>query len=145
MALIDEYRNRYSTQRRTEISNPQSSSTSTPDTTRETYAATDVTAAFKMRGITLDSTIDTHVVVGVQGIEARLILITGQPGGRELWESFLDDLKFLAETTSRDRISPTTDSLLDPTQDTSGDLPAMDRENFDGYISEAPSKPTTQD
>lgn len=145
MALIDEYRSRYSTQRRTEISNPQSSAPTTPDTTREGYASTDVQAAFKMRGITYDNTDDRHVAVGVGGIEARLLKITGQPGGPEEWREWLKEVEFLSETTSRDRIVPSTDSELSPTPDTMGDLPVSDRKNFKEYVSDAPAGGTTLD
>ena len=146
MSLLSEYQSRYSTQRRVEISNPQLSSATTVDSARETLASTDVQAAFKMRGITFDTTIDTHVSVGVAGMEARLLKITGQPGGSDAWSDWMtDELKLLAETTSRDRISPTTDSLLSPTQDTLGDLPVSDRKNFKDYVTDAPTGGTTLD
>jgi hypothetical protein len=145
MALADEYQGRYSTQRRTEISNPQDSTATTPNTTRENYAITDVQAAFKMRGITYDNTIDTHVTTAVGGVEARLLKVTGQPGGHESWKEWLDEVKLLSETTSRDRIVPSTDSQLSPTADTLGDIPVSDRKNFKEYVSDAPEGGTTMD
>jgi hypothetical protein len=145
MALTDEVQSRYSTQLLINASNPQSAAATTIDTTRLNNAVTDVQAAFKKRGITYDNTIDTHVATAVPGVYARLLVVTGQDGGREEWTAFLDDLKLLAETTSRDRVVPYTDSLLSPTQDTSGDLPMFDRKQFEGYVPGAPTSPTTLD
>lgn len=145
MSFLTEYQNRISTQLRTNLSNPQDSTSTTPDTTQEGYAAADVEGEFKKRGITPDSTLDTHVSTAISGIMARLMMFTGQPGGKEDWEAFKEDVRFLAETTSRDRISPSTDSLLSPTQDDANTLPAFDRRQFEGYIPGAPSQPTQND
>jgi hypothetical protein len=143
--FLSAYQSRFSTQLRTNWSRPQDSSSSTPDTTLETTADTDVVGQFKMVGISPDSTDDRHVAVAVGGIRARLMFYCGIPDWRSEWDGFKDDLKLLTETTSRDRISPTTDSLLEPTQDTLGALPAFDRKEFDNYVTDAPAAGTTQD
>jgi hypothetical protein len=70
---------------------------------------------------------------------------TGIPDWRTEWDGFKDDLKLLTETTSRDRIKPTTDSLLDATEDTTNDLPAFDRKEFDNYVSDPPNSGAAQD
>jgi len=143
MALIDEFRDRYSTQLIVSASNPQNSSATSEDTTRTARAVTDVQSEFKKRGITYDNDVDTHVATAVPGVYARLLVMTGQPGGDDAWKEFKDDLRFLAETTSRDRIMPTTDSLLEPTADTQGDLPHTDRKHFEGYVPNPPGRKTS--
>lgn len=142
--FLSAYQARFSTQLRTNWSNPQNSSATTPSTTLETLADTDVVGEFKKRGITPDSTLDTHVTTAMSGIIARLMFYTQCPGWGEAWGSFKDDVELLAQTTSRDRIMPTTDSLLVPTQDTAGDLPVFDRDNFQNYQSNPPNGPGPQ-
>ena len=80
MPLIDEVRARYSTEVLVSVSNPQLSSATTEDTTRSGNAVLDVQARFKMQGITYDNTVDTHVMVGCQGVIARLMVMTAHPG-----------------------------------------------------------------
>lgn len=143
--FLTAWNNRISTQLRTNWSRGQDSTSTTPNTTMEGYADDDVVSQFKMVGITPDNTDDRHVAVAIAGIRARLMFYVGIPDWRTEWDGFKDDLKFLTETTSRDRISPTTDSLLEPTEDTTGDLPAFDRKEFDHYRSDAPQGGTTQD
>ena len=139
--FLTAYQARFSTQLRTNWSNPQNSTATTPNTTLETLADTDVVGEFKKRGITADSTVDTHVTTAMSGMIARLMFYTQCPGWGEAWGSFKDDLQLLAETTSRNRIMPTTDSLLSPTLDTAGALPAFDRDNFQNYQSNPPNGP----
>lgn len=136
---------RISTQLRTSWSNAQDSSATVPNTTIEDLADTDVVAQFAMYGIEADNTNSRHVAVAIGGIRARLMFYTGIPDWRSEWDGFKEDLKLLTETTSRDRISPTTDSLLSATEDTTNDLPAFDRKEFDNYVSDAPNSGTTQD
>lgn len=140
--FLTAYQARFSTQLRTNWSNPQNSSATTPNTTLEGLADTDVVGEFKKRGITPDNTLDTHVTTAMSGIIARLMFYTQSPGWGEAWGSFKDDLKLLAETTSRERITPTTDSLLSPTQDTNGALPLFDRNNFQNYQPNPPTGPS---
>lgn len=145
MALTDEVQGRYSSQLLINVTNPQLASATTIDTTRLNYAITDVQAAFTKRGITYDNTVATHVVTAVPGVFARLVLMAGQDGGFELWKSFLEDLKLLAEVTSRDRILPSTDSLLTKSTDDSGALPAFDKDQYQGYLLDPPQPTTGQD
>lgn len=127
---------------RTNWSNPQNSSPTSPNTTLEGLADTDVVGEFKKRGITPDSTDDRHVTTACSGIIARLMFYTQSPGWGEAWSYFKDDVRLLAESTSRDRIMPTTDSLLSPTLDTPGDLPVFDRDNFRNYQTNPPDGPS---
>lgn len=136
--FLSAYQARFSTQLRTNWSRPQNSTATTPDTTLETLADTDTVGEFKKRGITPDSTDDRHVTTAMSGIIARLMFYTQSPGWGEAWGSFKDDLELLAQTTSRDRIMPTTDSLLVPSTDTPGALPLFDRNNFQNYQTNPP-------
>lgn len=145
MALLDEYRLRYSTQIRRNVSNPQDSTASDPDTAREGYAADDVEGEFLKHGIEIDVTDKRHVTTGVRGIYARLLVYTGQAGGSAEWDDFMRDLERLSKTTSRDRILPTSNSLLTASDDVPGALPAADRRQFDGYVPGSPANPSNQD
>jgi hypothetical protein len=135
------YQARFSTELRTNWSNPQNSSATTPNTTLEGLSDTDVVGEFKKRGITPDSTDDRHVTTAMGGVIARLMFYTQAPGWEVSWDMFKDDLKLLAETTSRDRIIPTNDSYLAPSYDTMNALPPFDPENFQNYTSNPPQGP----
>jgi hypothetical protein len=144
--FLSSYQSRFSTQLRTNWSNPQSSSPTTPDTALETLADTDVVGEFKKRGITPDATDDRQVTTAVSGIIARLMFYTQSPGWGEAWGSFKEDLELLAQTGPRDRIVAATDSLLAPSTDTPNALPTFDREQFGRYATGAPNaNPTGQD
>lgn len=140
--FLTAYQARFSTQLRTNWSRPQNSTATTPDTALETIADTDVVGEFKKRGIEPDSTDDRHVTTAMAGVIGRLMFYTQSPGWGEAWGSFKDDLKLLAESTSRDRIMPTTDGLLSPTLDTPGAIPMFDRDNFKNYQPNPPEGPS---
>lgn len=144
--FLSSYQARFSTQLRTNWSNPQNSSTTTPNTTLEELADTDVVGEFKKRGITPSASDDKHVTTAISGIIGRLMFYTQAPGWGEAWGSFKDDLELLAQTDCRNRMMPATDSLLAPSQDTPNALPAFDREQFGRYATGAPNaNPTGQD
>ena len=140
--FLTAYQARFSTQLRTNWSNPQNSSATTPNTTLEGLSDDDVVGEFKKRGITPDNTKDTHITTSMSGIIARLMFYTQSPGWGEAWGSFKDDLELLAQTTSRDRIMPTTDSVLVPSTDTPGSVPTFDKENFQNYQTNPPDGPS---
>ena len=144
MALSDEVQSRYSSQLLINASNPQLSTATSIDTARLTLACTDVQAAFEvMCGVAYDNTVATHVAYAVEGVFQRLLVLTGQ-ASIDTWKDWKATLKDeLALVTGRDRIEPTTDSLLSPTEDTMGDLPQSDRKNFRGLIPRNANPPTT--
>jgi hypothetical protein len=72
--FLSAYQARFSTQLRTNWSRPQNSSATTPDTTLEGLSDTDVVGEFKKRGITPDSTNDTHVTTAMSGVIAADVL-----------------------------------------------------------------------
>lgn len=132
MALLDEVRNRWSSQILVAASNPQSSLATTEDVTRENNAVSDVQAAFKVLcGVAYDNTVDTHVMYAVEGVLTRLLVMTGQ-ASREDWNDWKRTLKEeLALVTGRDRIKPSTKATKLTTADKSGEYTATDRRNFD--------------
>ena len=139
--FLSSFQSRFSNQLRTNWSNGQLSTATTPNTTLEGLADTDTVGEFKKRGITPDSTLDTHVTTAMAGIISRLMFYVQAPGWEVAWQMFQDDLKLLAETTSRDRMTPSNDSLLLPTTDTSGDKPPFDSTEFKGYVTKGPNQP----
>lgn len=132
MSLSSNVQSRYSSQILINASNPQNSTATSVDTGRLNAAISDVEGEFLKRGITYDDDDSRHVATAVPGVFARLLVLTGQ-GGREEWSEFKDDVKFLAETTVRDRIEPYTNSPLDPTPDPTNGLPWGDNANFNRY------------
>lgn len=145
MALADEVANRWSSQILINASNPQNSGATTLDTTRRDSAVSDVQAAFKIyAGAAYDNTADTHIMVATEGVLIRLLVLTGQ-ASREIWETWKKELRSLSLIDARDRISPSTDSVLTPTGEDVGDLPATDLTNWKDYIPNAPNGPTVTD
>lgn len=142
MALVDRVQARYSSQILINATNPQSTAAVSIDTARLGFAATDVEADFAIVGITYDNDVAMHYAVAVPGVMAKLLFYNGHMGGKEYHDSYLDRLDKLALVTSRNRITPTTDSLLSPTEDTMGDLPQTDRKAFKGFIPGASAEPT---
>lgn len=139
--FLSTYQSRFSTQLRTNWSRPQNSTATTPDTTLEGLADTDVVGEFAKRGISADSTSDKQVTTAMAGVISRLMFYTQAPGWEIAWGAFQDDLKLLAETTSRDRIMPANDSYLAPSYDQVNSLPPFDPENFQNYTSSPPNGP----
>jgi len=143
MSLSTEVQARYSAQILINASNPQLASGGTLDTARLGYACTDVQAEFSKRGITFDVTDATHLATAVPGVLARLIQMTQADDSG--WKTFKDDVKFLAETTSRDRILPYTNSPLQPTPDPTDGVPFADNTKFDRYTPSPDSQQAGQD
>lgn len=120
MALADEVTNRYSDQELIELTNPESATATTIDTTYLGRAVTDVQAAFKVHAqIEYDGTVDTHVLTAVDGVIARLRTWarTGGVGNdaNSAWQDWVDNqCKPLKSVTSRARVSPVTTSQLTP-------------------------------
>lgn len=145
MALVDEVQSRYSTELLVNWSNPQLSAATSIDSTRLSLAATDVQAEFKKKGLTYDNAVDTHVATAVEGVVLRLRVMTGHLPVDEWSRWKREDLQDLIMVTARDRIAPTTDSLLNPTKDRSNDKPWADRTQFRNFIPDSPARNSTTD
>ena len=146
MTLLADYQSRYSTQIRTNVSNPQDSSPTTPDTAQETLAAADAQADFEaICGVVYSSDNPTHVSAGVPLVFAKLQVYTGH-ADETYYSAALDRChKHYRLVLGRNRISPSTNSTLSPTTETAGDTPAFDRGIFKNYIGNAPDKDSNVD
>lgn len=138
MALIDEVQSRYSTPVLVALTNPQSSATTTLDTSTsgKLYkAGLDIVGLFKKRGITYDNANDMHVQTSVEGVVALLRLRQGQYANAQAeWADWLKELESLRMVTANNRVDPTTSSELTPTDENPDDndttRPYFDRANF---------------
>lgn len=146
MATLEtDVQNRYSTQFLANASNPQNTGATTLDSARLSNAVTDVQADFQLEcGVAYDSTVAIHVAVCVPAVIAKLLVYTGQ-ADQTLYDQAVERMRQARLVLGRDRISPSTDSLLSPTADTSGSLPDFDRQVFKNYVPNSPSRPKTQD
>lgn len=127
MSLLTSYQARHSTQQRTEWSNPQNSSATSPNTTLEGLAATDASADFQVLcGISYDDTVAIHVAAAVPLVIGRLKLYNGQSTD-EQYEKIMNRMeKWYRLVLGRNRITPQSDSTLSPTTETSGGKPFAD-------------------
>ena len=146
MSLQTSVTARFSNQFLVNVSNPQNSAQTSIDTTRLGLACTDVEALFATHaGVTYSDSTASHVMAAVPAVIDVLRVYTGQVLWSQVEESIVSRLKSVALVTGRNRITPTTDSLLNPTQDTPGSIPKSDLNNFNGYRTASPSQPTFQE
>lgn len=139
MALINDYQARFSTQERVNLSNPQNSTATSVDSTRETNAAEDARGDFEaVCGVTYDSSNRIHVSASVPLVAQKLLVYTGR-ASQEDYDKFLDRLdKYYRLVLGRDRITPTTNSQLSPTAEEANSKPMDDLSNFSRFIGNAP-------
>lgn len=120
MALSDRVTERYGTQGLVELTNPGDTSATTADTDRLGYACTDAAADLEIyAGVAYDETDARIVAVAVEGAvyHLRRKLRPGDPANAQLRKEWLEQLEGLGRVTGRNRISPRTNSLLDPTRE----------------------------
>jgi len=145
MALADEVQSRYPTQYLANLTNKDSASASTVNTTYLTTVSSDVEGMFERYAQSeLDLTDEAHVAVAVKGVEAWLKRYTGQPE-KSAEQKFIDDCLQLARTGPRARMLPKTRSILTPSSEqitTEPVRPDFDRKVFDDLI---PGSPATTD
>lgn len=134
MALIDEVQARYSVQQITELTNPQSTGSTTIDAARLQNAADDAEADFELYAqVVFDIADSKHIAIGVRGVIAKLTLYTNVQRGTPLETRFHDDLHQLAAVSSRKRISPTR-QMVDGSSRTLADEPPMTDAEFELLI-----------
>lgn len=136
MALSDDFQDRYSTTYVKQITNPDTPNPSSVNTTTLDAAVTDVKSEFTRRGITYDSTEDSHVATACLGIEALLLLRGGKSREFALnrYDEFKEQIEIVRKSGPADRFAPKTNSVITPTAEDSGgrtvrpdfDLPAFD-------------------
>lgn len=125
MALADDVTARIEEQLLIELTNKDSRTATTINTTLLALAVTDTEAAFTLYAETAyDSTDDVHVMLGVQGVIAALEAYTriGHLGG-ESWDALKEELGRLMLIGTRARVKPQTDSPLTRTTEQPGRSP----------------------
>src|SRR5574341_798757 len=139
MSLLTSYEARYSTQLRRNWSNPQNSAATTPNTTNETNAATDAEADFEaVCGVDYSDSNATHVAAAVPLVASKLMVYMGHADETYYEKALERCMKYYRLVLGRNRIPPTTNSPLSPTEESSGSKPASDISVFDSYIGNAP-------
>lgn len=134
MALLADYQARFATQLRTNVSNPQNTAATTPNTTLETLAASDVTGRFQaICGVVYDSTDPQIVDACAQAVYVKLQVWTGQvdPSAYEAITAYFETLKLVL---GRDRLTPMTNSVLIETPEPTGATVAADWTKFRKYV-----------
>jgi hypothetical protein len=134
MALLADYQARFATQLRTNVSNPQNTAATTPNTTLETLAASDVTGRFQaICGVVYDSAEAMIVDACCQAVYVKLQVWTGQvdPSAYEAITAYFDTLKLVL---GRDRLTPMTDSPLVNTPEPTGAPIQSDWPKFGKYV-----------
>jgi hypothetical protein len=132
------------------LTNPADPSATIVNTTVLDAAADDASADFVIySGVAYDENPVTnplasqHIAVGVEGVVAKLALRTGTGGNyaRTAHDDFIARLRDLALVAGRDRISPRTDSVLQPTSEQVGTevvRPEFDWTRFGDLIPDSP-------
>jgi len=143
VSLLTDYQARFSTQLRTNWSNPQSSAATTPNTTLETLAAADAQADFEaVCGVTYSSSTATHVAAATPIVVYKLMVYTGQ-ATVEQYDKQLERLeKWYAPVLGRNRIIVDSTSDLEPTEADPGLVPFSDSSQFGPFIGNAPGEAT---
>ena len=140
MSLLSKYQARYSVQLRRGWSNPQLSTATTPNTTNETQAATDAQADFEaVCGVTYNDTNDTHGAAAVPLVASKLMVYMGHADETYYEKALKRCLDIYRLVLGRNRIVPTSNSKMVPTEEPLGSLPFSDLGVFPKYIGNAPS------
>ena len=144
MALSDEVTSRYPNSRLIELTNAGDESASTINTTVLGLAATDAEAEFEeIAGLAYDGTDDRHVRAGVKGVIALLYKWGASPGAAAdaAYDEFKEACESVGRVTGRNRVKPTTSSVLTPTSEQQGTetvRPDTDRDHYDKLVPDAP-------
>lgn len=143
MALIDEVTARYTTARLTALTRQDDTTTATVDTTVLGNACDDVEAEIEVRcGVAYDGTDARHVAYAVRGVIALLNYRAGTQGSQAGWDGWTESLRSLGRVTGQDRLTPETDSPLEPTADDDGRStpvrPYFDRRRTEGFTLDPP-------
>lgn len=120
MTLLADYQARWSVQLRANVSNPQDTPATTPNTALEALAASDVSGRFQaICGAVYDSTNSIHVDACIGPVYVRLQTWTGQVdmSAYEAVTAWFDTVKLVL---GRDRLTPMTDSPLSVTPEPFG-------------------------
>jgi len=132
---------RLSTQLLVELTNPGEPSETTVNTGVLDAAVADTQAVFLIEtGIAYDDTDALHVAIAVQGVLVFLMQYSGITGRntQQVTERWNRGLIQIATTRgSEQRISPTSNSTLDPSTERAGSRPDQDRSRWRGFVPNA--------
>ena len=144
MGLADEVSARYGAQFLVNITNPYDEEPNTIDTGRLAKAVLDVIADFKTyASVEYDNDEDQHVSLACEGVIVKLLVRCGdlKPEAEKAWRK--EDLKEgLALVTGRDRLMPTSSSILQTSSELRGSAPVrsdFDRERWDKFVPGQPA------
>lgn len=133
MGLADDFTDRYEEQRLVELTNPNAPAATTIDEIFLARAIADTEAYFEMFvGVEYDGADTRHVAVAVEGVLARLQILSRTGGigkdAKSAWKDWKEECKALRTVTARARITPVTTSTLVPSAPRSGvtERPAFD-------------------
>ncbi|RKY16667.1 MAG: hypothetical protein DRQ55_17535 [Planctomycetota bacterium] len=144
MTLATEVQARYPATRLVQLTNAGEENATVVDATILGLAATDASAEFQeIAGVAYDGSEAIHVRAAVKGVIALLYKWAEAPGttADKLYEEFQQACESVARVTGRNRITPTTTSVLTPSderQDQETVRPDTDRPNYDDLIPDPP-------
>lgn len=148
MALWDDVVARYSTEKLRALTNPDDRTVTAIDATVGALAVADTEADFLTHAeVAFDSSDERHVAAGVRGVIAHLMSYGAahSEGAEAAMRRFHERLEKIRNTGPRGRISPATQSQLEPSDEFAGTgpfRPDFDRDRFGGIV---PDNRTTED
>lgn len=145
MALTDEVQTRYSSARLIQLTGANDQDATAITAAKLSAASTDVQADFLIYcATTYDNSEPKHVAVAVAGVVAKLAMWADAAGStaETLHDNYIQRLKDLAKVTGRDRVIPSTKSVLTPSAEQTGTetvRPDTDRDDFEDLLPDAPA------
>lgn len=144
-ALATAFQARVPAKRQYALTNQNSNSANSVDTTVLELAVTDVTAEFATYAMeTFDATNSRHLTLGVSGVIAMLKEWIGQDAEKKELDAWRKRVMDFAKTSSRARVLPITDKTLGPSPDTDAEgnalRPGFDRSRFENDLQEPPAR-----
>lgn len=146
MTLVTNTTARISNQRLVELTNPKDRAATGVDAAILALAATDTEAEWQVHaGVLYDDTDAVHVAACVHGVIYYLLTYKGLftdewTQAETRWQTMLTNA---ARTLGRNKISPTTNSVLVPSSEKIGNetvKPDFDRRNFGDYVPGPPGR-----
>jgi len=144
MALAAEVQARYPSKLLIQLTQRGDQSATTVNSTLLGYAVTDATYEFQnIAGVAYDGTDARHVAAAVKLVVALLHQWGETPGEKadSMMTQAIEACERVAKVTGRQRIRPTSSSVLTPSSELQGTeevRPDTDREAFDDYVPKAP-------
>jgi len=138
MALADRVQERIATQLLLELTNQGLPAATSVDLTKLGYAAADVEAEFEVEtGLAYDETVALHVAAASQGVVVKLMEYSGITGRNteQLTSRYRKMLIRIAQTTgSERRLLPTSNSVLEPSEENQDARPDYDRRRWQDFV-----------